>query len=140
MSGVQRHQREPPGHNAFDDSAACFNTHLAIANVPPPNQDVTIVQGVLAESLFWVVKPGRLDHQPGLPGEVSGNFVAKKVGVSLLLSRLLLIPNDDANRSRNSSDDRPQDSQEGKKPSHKYLQRRFGRNFNMIGMGTGSDA
>jgi len=94
MRRVQCDEAELAGLYAVDYTLGRLDRDFALADVSPPDEDVTIIEQLVGEALVGVVDADRMDGQAGLLAEVVGDVVAQEVFVHLLPGGLALIPDD----------------------------------------------
>ena len=95
---VEGDEDEPAVADPFHDSPPRLRLHLGLTNMPPPDEDVGVVEERVSDPLLGVVELHRTDREPRLLLQMGGDCVAEKVVVGLLLRRLLLVPDEDAAR------------------------------------------
>lgn len=100
MGRVERDQAELPPLDPAGDHLPALGLDLSLADVPPPDQDIAIVERVVADPELRVVLAGRPHRQAGLRGEVIGDRVADEIFIGLFLGRLLFVPDQHADRRR----------------------------------------
>ena len=92
---MKRDQRKPAVLDPLDDRLTDLRRDLGIAHVPPPDQDLTVVEHTAREPLAGIVDADRSHRDARLGREMVGDLIAQEVGVGLLLGGLLLVPDDD---------------------------------------------
>ena len=98
VSRVQRDQRQLAALNPLDDRHGFVRRDVPVPNVAPPDEDVAVAERFRVEAFVFRRKRDRGDIETGLLLQVSGNVVAEEFRIRLLLRRLLLIPDHNANR------------------------------------------
>jgi hypothetical protein len=87
---------EFPGFDPVDDATSSLYGNLTLPDMPPPNQNITIIEQRIRQTLLRVVHANRTDGKPLLLFQIVGNVISKKVFVHRLLFRLPLIPDDNS--------------------------------------------
>lgn len=122
---MQPDERQLSAFDSGNDVLRHLRRDVVVPDMPPPNQHVGVVEQTCRQSLLRLIDVRRDHPQPRLLAEVIGDRVAEKILVRLLLSRLLLVPNDDANQRFSGwaeiahQHDQESESQNG---SHRLLQ------------------
>ena len=97
MCRVQGDQAQIPGLDPVDDFSSGLLGDVQLPHMPPPDQDLTIVEVAFGQSLFGIVQPDASHHEPLFFFQVVRDLVSEEIFIGLFLLGLLLVPHDDMN-------------------------------------------
>ena len=97
---MQRDHGELSAFDAADDFPRRVTFYFIVSRMVPVNENLTVVEDVISQALPGVVEVDGADGQPWLTCQMTGDFIAQKVAVSLLLTGLLLVPYNHLDRLR----------------------------------------